>query len=179
MWDQGTREHISNARKLINRKTHYWKVALSPNYSCSYVEEVFKLDHRDDCVEQEAKEVRKSTMRHAIDGPWTMVIHLWDASATKIRPLCTFILDSHLLPSADLAVVCPWRLERLALPAPPVLLWQNFRFVGRIESEAPSFRYGARICEACSSIGDPYADYETVKVSCLAWLKRVWLQILK
>ncbi len=108
-----------------------------------------------------------------------MVIHLWDASATKIRPPCTSILDSHVLPSAELAVVCSWRLERLALSAPPVLLPQSFRFVGCVESGEPSVRHGARICEACASIGDPYADYETVKVSCLAWFKRVWLQILK
>ena len=68
--------------RLKNLETHDWKVAILPNYSCSYVEKVFKLDHRDDRVEYETKEVRKSTMRHAIGGPWAMVIHLWDASAT-------------------------------------------------------------------------------------------------
>ena len=104
-----------------------------------------------------------------------MVIHLWDASAAKIRPHYTSILNSPFLPSADLAVVCTWWLERLALSAPPVFLPQRFHFVGGVQGEKPSMRYRAGVRETCSSICDPYAYYETVKVPCLVSLKRVWL----
>lgn len=92
---------------------------------------------------------------------------------------CTSVLGSRPLPSADLAVVCSWRLERLALSTPPVLLLQRSHFVGSVQIEKPSVRHGARIRETCSNIGDPYADYETVKDACLVPLKRVWLQILQ
>ena len=39
---------MSNVRRVRDLETHDRQVAIVPNYSCSYVEEVFKLDHRDD-----------------------------------------------------------------------------------------------------------------------------------
>ena len=108
-----------------------------------------------------------------------MVVHFWDASAAKIRPPCTYVVDDAFLPSANLAVVCTRRLERLTLSAPPVLLPRRFHRVGGGQGDEPSIRYRAGIRETCSSICDPYACYEGVKIPCLLRLERVRLQILK
>ena len=58
-------------------------VTITPNEACPPKQRILQIGHGDDRIEQEAEEMRKRAIRHAIDCPGAMVIHLGYTSVAK------------------------------------------------------------------------------------------------
>jgi hypothetical protein len=75
-------------------------MSILPDHHSTKVQKILEINDGNICIAHKAQEMRISDMRDAIDGPGAVVIHLDDASI------------------ADLAVMCPRRLEGLAFATP-------------------------------------------------------------
>lgn len=114
-------EQVSNAIRC--RSARAWApyarhVPITPDDGNSEEEKIFKVGHGEDGVENEADEMWKGKVRDAIGRPWTMMVHLGNASSprsainrSRRRRFCS--------PLASLAMMCSWRLHSFTLPAPP------------------------------------------------------------
>lgn len=70
-----------------------WHVSSIPYLGRSDEQEVFEVDHRGHSVEEKAHKVRDRGMRDAIAGPWTVMIHLGDASFADLAVMGTRRFD--------------------------------------------------------------------------------------